>query len=145
MLTALQKYNFFLDAKAADIVFHSEVPITLVPLDALSFIESLPIELYRTLVKSKRNQFADFVFNNINPFLNYSRKFDPSFWSVVTAALMLDDSIGSAYNLNLKINLDIGPFYGMVSIDRLGVPVDVCLSVNYLSFFNTLLNELIRD
>lgn len=113
-------------------------------MDMLSFIEAFPIELYRSLVKSNRNIFSDFVFKNINPFLLFKREYEPNFRTVVAVALLLDNHIGNVLNVNLDINLDFGPYYGMVTIDRLGVPIDVCLSVNYLKLFNTFLSEMIR-
>ncbi|MCH9631466.1 MAG: Pyrimidine-specific ribonucleoside hydrolase RihA [Chlamydiia bacterium] len=138
------EYNFFLDTKAANIVFHSNLPITLVPIDTLAFIRALPVELYRNLVKSDRNIFSEFVFKNLNPLELFKRGYEPSFWTVVAAAFLLDNHTGNILNVSVDINQDLGPYYGMVTINRLGVPVDICVSVNYSKLYNSLLSEMTR-
>lgn len=139
------EYNIFLDVKAADIVMHAKMPITMIPLDALRSIESMTAEVYRRLVKIKRTPYEDFVFKNINPFNYPDATIEPSFWSSIAAAIILEKDIGNIVQLNLALNTEIGPYYGMISVIHEGEPLDVCLSLNYQNFYNFFIEAVLKE
>jgi len=134
----LAEYNLFLDGKAAEVVFRSHLPIVLVPLDNLEGISLMNAEVYRLLVKQERDPSLELIFDSLSqlsyPCFGINRSV--SFWGVIASALLMDEQIGELISLKLKMNLDYGPYYGMLSIDRNGFAVDVLLKLSYEKFFN---------
>ena len=139
----LAEYNIFLDAKAAEVVFYSGVKVLLIPLDATCELSNLNTELYRHLVKIDRGPFAEFLFNSISqlsyPYFGINKSV--SFIGLLGASLIKNPLIAETLPLKLKINLEYGPYFGMLTIDRHGFPVEVCLKIQSESFFRYLTNS----
>lgn len=130
----LAEYNMFLDGKAAEAIFNSEVKITLIPLDVLSCIGLMNTEIYRHLVKiENRSKTADFVFSGLNqlnyPFFGMNKSL--YFLSSIGVYLLSNKDLAEVIPLKLRINLDYGPYYGMLSFDRGGFLLNVCLNLDY--------------
>jgi inosine-uridine nucleoside N-ribohydrolase len=127
----------FLDGKAAQEVFRSDIKITLIPLDVLCCISLMNAELYRHLVKiENRSKIADFVFSGLNqlnyPFFGMNKSL--YFLSSIGVYLLSNNEFAEVIPLKLRINLDYGPYYGMLSLDRSGFLLNVCLNLDYDKF-----------
>jgi len=130
----LAEYNMFLDGKAAQEVFRSGIKITLIPLDVLSCTSLMNTELYRHLVKiENRSKIVDFVFSGLNqlnyPFFGMNKSL--YFLSSIGVYLLSNNEFAEVIPLKLRINLDYGPYYGMLSLDRAGFLLNVCLNLDY--------------
>ncbi len=137
------EYNIFLDAKAAEIVFNSGLKLLMVPLDATCELSNLTTELYRHLVKQERNSFLEFLFNAISqhshPYFGLNKSV--SFNGLLGEALLTNPSIAETIPLKLKINQEYGPYFSMLTIDRNGFLVDVCLQIKFENFFLHVINS----
>lgn len=101
------EYNVFLDAKAAEIVIASGIPITLVPLNAT---EQAPITqaIYEKFKAEQKNTSAEFVCDVIEPYIKSQEETTVFFWDPVAAAVMTKPSLGKSKTMNLSINLKEG-------------------------------------
>jgi inosine-uridine nucleoside N-ribohydrolase len=137
------EYNIFLDSKAADIVFNSGLKVVMVPLDATYELSNLTTELYRHLVKQERNIFLEFLFNAISqlsyPYFGVNKSV--TFVGLLGSALITNPSLIETIPLKLKLNHEYGPYFSMLTIDRNGFSVDVCLKIQSEKFFLHLINS----
>jgi inosine-uridine nucleoside N-ribohydrolase len=137
------EYNMFLDTKAAEIVFNSGLKVLLIPLDTICELSNLNTELYRHLVKLERTLFTEFLFNSISqlsyPYFGINKSV--TFIGLLGSSLIKNPLLAQTLSLKLKINLEYGPYYGMLTIDRHGFPADVCLKINPEVFFKYLTNS----
>ncbi len=139
----VSEYNLGLDAKAAEMVFESGIPITLVPLDATRFVPITQV-FYKKLGKVKRTPSADFVYQIIKPFAASQKGVQEYFWDPLAATLITNPEIGRYKVLSLKVNQVKGPEYGQVYISPQGNPVKVYLSVDPEKFYSLFLNSINR-
>lgn len=137
------EYNIFLDAKAAEIVFDSGLKVLMVPLDATYELSNLTTELYRHLVKQERNVFLEFLFNAISPlsYPYFGVNKSVSFIGLLGGALITNPTLADTIPLRLKINQEHGPYFSMLTIDRNGFLVDVCLKIQSEKFFLHVINS----
>jgi inosine-uridine nucleoside N-ribohydrolase len=137
------EYNIFLDIKAADIVFNSGLNVLMVPLDATYDLSNLTTELYRYLVKQERNIFFEFLFSAISqlsyPYFGVNKSV--SFIGLLGSALITNPSVAETIPLKLKINQEYGPYFSMLTFDRDGFLVDVCLKIQSEKFFLHVINS----
>lgn len=140
------EYNIFLDGKAAKIVLSSGVPITLIPLDVLASVASMHTEIYRHLIKMDKTETTELIKAALNPIGKpyFSLNKELTFLGVIGASLIAHPEIGELFPLNLKLNLDYGPYYGMLSIERQGFPVDVCLKIYHESFYQVFIEDILN-
>jgi inosine-uridine nucleoside N-ribohydrolase len=135
------EYNIFLDAKAAKTVFKSGLKVLMIPLDTLGELNYLNTELYRHLVKLERNLFSEFLFSAISrltyPYFGVNKAV--SFIGLLGASFIAEPTLIETLPLKLKLNLEYGPYFGMLTIDRNGFPVEVCLKVQSELFFKHLI------
>ncbi len=138
------EYNIFLDAKAAEDVLSSGIPITLVPLNAT---EDAPIDeaIFEKFKAEKRNPSANFVFEVIKPYVESQKGTPVYFWDPVAAAVMTNPSLGSYEWVDLVVNQHLGPRYGCLFQEPSGSPVKAYLSIDapefYRLFYDTLSQE----
>lgn len=137
------EYNIFLDVKAAEIVFNAGIKTLLIPLDAVGELSYLNTELYRHLVKLDRTLYTEFLFNAISqlsyPYFGINKSV--SFMGLLGASLITMPSLAETLPLKLKINQEYGPYFGMITIDRNGFAVEVCLKVPQENFLKHLINS----
>lgn len=137
------EYNILVDAKAAQIVFESGVPITLCPLDAT---EDAPIDqkIYNRFKNEQRNPSANFVFEVIKPFVASQSNTKVYLWDPVAAAVLTTPSLGNYQTMNLIVNQEKGPTYACTLQRPDGMPVDVCTSINSNRFYNLFFKTISR-
>lgn len=135
------EYNIFLDAKAAEVVFSSNIPTVLCPLNATQ-MAPITQETCAPLNKDQKNPSEGFVANVVEPFLHSQDGSNLYFWDPVAAAVMVKPSIGKFQTINMSVIQTPGTTYGCTSPDDNGYPIKVCMSIDpkafYRVFFNTL-------
>lgn len=139
-LNATAEWNFYIDPTAADIVFRSGAPITLIPLDATQSIK-LDRDFFSTLAKATRSPAATFISQLHQASLKYQQSdLDWFIWDTVTAAIASNEHIATSKIEKLKILLAPESQVGSVVIDNeQGSPIRVCHRVNQ----NQMMHDLI--
>ena len=61
--------------------------------------------------------------------------------SLLAASLITTPSLAETLPLKLKINQEYGPYFGMMTIDRNGFAVEVCLKVPPENFLKHLVKS----
>lgn len=130
------EYNIFLDAKAAEVVIASGIPITLVPLNATGDAP-MTDRLYNKYKDKEKNPSAQFVMDVIRPYVKSNTTNTVNFWDPATTAVMTNPSIGNYKVMNLIVNLKTGPNFACMTTSENGCPVRVCTSIK-TSAFNSL-------
>lgn len=136
------EYNIFLDAKAAQEVFDSEVPITLVPIDIVEHVPSKPF--YDMLASDRTTPAANFVYEILKPSTQNKKRTREFLWDPVTAALITNPEIGSYRELRMVINLRKGPEYGQLIMSKRGTPIQVVTQIDTKAFYDIFLRALNR-
>lgn len=137
------EYNIIIDAKAADQVFSSEIPITLTPLDAA---EHVPItkEFFEQLSENRKTPSANFVYEVIKPYTNLSNLTRSYFWDPLAAVLVAYPEVATYRDLKLTVNLKKGPEYGRVMMTKVGTNVQVATNIDAKAFYTIFLETLNR-
>ena len=86
--------NIYIDPKAANIVFASGVPLTLVPLDATNQVPITP-EFYRQLEASQLTPEARWIYDLFTKEQGYFQSSFYFFWDPLAAALLTDESLAT--------------------------------------------------
>ena len=136
------EYNIFLDAKAAQDVFDSGIPITLVPLDAMQHVPITKQFLDR-LAEKRKTSSANFVYEITKPYVDMQRV-RTYFWDPLAAVIMTHPEVATYRDLKLTINLKKGPEYGRLMMTKVGPTIQVVTQVNAQAFYDTFLNTLNR-
>ena len=135
------EWNIYCDPYAAKVVFHSGVPITLVPLDATNQAPTT-MDFYRRMEQDRGTPEADFVFQ----ILLKSKEFIPSgrmyFWDPLTAAILTDESLATFEQRTLTVVADQGRQSGRTLETDGGASVRVCTAVDKARFEELFLDVL---
>jgi len=123
------EWNIFIDPTAADKVFRSNVPITLISLDV---INQVPIskEFYYHLQKNKNSLANPFIYElfHHNEAEILANKW--YFWDVISAVIANDHSIVETKNQKISIALSPEEKIGTTKIDEKGSSINLCVAVN---------------
>ncbi len=104
------EWNIYVDPQAANVVFHSGAPITLVPLDATNQVP-LTIEFLDEFKSKHTSPEATFVFD----MLTKQRQFIEAgyyFWDPLAAAILTNEDLATYQNNNLCVVENEGPESG---------------------------------
>jgi inosine-uridine nucleoside N-ribohydrolase len=149
-ITPYAEFNIFVDPLAAEIVFASGLPITLVPLDVTHQV-SLSPRIIEERVGSMHNSFSKFVIEATGyhsagfRFRGGSKVFhlhDP-----LAVGVVIDPHLVSKERLSITVETQPGEFYGR-TLEVLGEEVsdsrkmEVCLGVNSKNFLELFLSSL---
>ena len=96
------EWNFYVDPRAANVVFRSGLPITLVPLDATN---DVPLNA-AVAARLGRSPSAAFVRRLIGV---YPPSFEFYFWDQLAAAVLVEPAIGRYANRRLAVIERVGP------------------------------------
>jgi pyrimidine-specific ribonucleoside hydrolase len=127
------EWNFYIDPAAADIVFESGVPVTLVPLDAT---REVPVTrgFHRSLSRQARSPEAEFVHEMLNANLDFVDSGGFQFWDTLTAAAFADESLVEFDVFELQVVLEDGPASGHTRPTEGGAPIRVATGANRKRF-----------
>ena len=135
------EWNIYIDPLAAQIVFKSSIPITLVPLDATNQ-SPFNKNAYKLFEKSHSSPGANFIYKAL---VNYRDLLNGGwyFWDPMAAVVAVDDSFCKFKNMKLSVRLKPESLSGSTVIDnQLGGKVRVCLDIDDSKFKRLLINGL---
>lgn len=138
----IAEWNIYIDPRAANIVFDSGIPITLVPLDAT---RDVPVtrKFHQVLGDHFTTPAAKFVYDLIEANLDFVDSGGFQFWDSLTAAIFTDESLVSFEEMQLVVLEDEGPQSGFTKPDEGGANVRVAVGADKGEFeklFLTILN-----
>ncbi|STY30099.1 inosine-uridine preferring nucleoside hydrolase [Legionella wadsworthii] len=135
------EWNIYVDPHAADKVFRSGIPITMVGLDVTN---QVPVtkEFYLKLKENQNSLAHQFFYELFHR--NEAEIFEHKwyFWDVLSAVVAYDPSIVESTNKKLRVVLSPEEQSGTTVIDAKGNIVRVCTSVNREQLENILLDTL---
>ena len=144
-ITPQSEFNIFSDPLAAQIVFRSGMPITLVPLDVTHQVHLTP-QVIEERINPIKNKFSQFIIEVIGYDLNMHRFLrgteliylhDP-----LAIGVVIDPSLVRKERLVLDVETREGPFYGRISETSGNPKIDVCVRVNAQGFLELFLSRL---
>lgn len=136
------EYNIFLDAKAAQEVFDSGVPITLIPLDATQHVP-VTKSFFEVVSKDRKTPSANFVYEVLKPYAE-SNRVRSYFWDPLAAVIMTHPEVATYRNITLTVNLKKGPEYGRLMMSKVGPSIQVATGVDANAFYEIFLKTLNR-
>ena len=135
------EWNVYVDPRAANVVFRSGAPFTLVPLDATDRIPTT-MAFYQRLEADRTTPAAEFSFKTLSR-MKLGIRFDRCLlWDAITAAVAVDESLGTFEVRNLRVIEEEGPESGRTIAAPDGPRVRVCTRVDAARFEETLLDTL---
>ncbi|MCH9630636.1 MAG: Pyrimidine-specific ribonucleoside hydrolase RihA [Chlamydiia bacterium] len=135
------EYNIALDPCSAEVVFQTDIPKVLCPLDVT---DTLPLnnqilDEYRSYLTSETGRFVKELMRNV---INNYEDVKLMFWDAVAAAYLVEPGMFKTRKLNLVVDTTQGPNFGKTSVNYDGSEVEVCTEINqdlfYKSFFNSM-------
>ncbi len=123
------EWNIYIDPLAAEIVFESGAPLTLVPLDANNKVP-MDMDFYRLLQANRHTPEAEFVYQVLTNRLEDVAGGISSFWDPLAAGLLADESLGYFSEGPVKIYSAPGPSSGLTRINSSGVPMRYATSAD---------------
>ncbi len=136
------EWNIYIDPVAANIVFASGIPVTLVPLDAT---RDVPVtrKFYNSLGNYLNTPSANFVQEMLSANLDFVDSGGFQFWDTLTSAIFTDESIASFEEIQLSVVEQEGPQSGYTKPDAAGPTIRVATGADRSKFeriFLTVLN-----
>jgi inosine-uridine nucleoside N-ribohydrolase len=135
------EWNIFCDPRAAQLVFESGAPLTLVPLDATNQVP-MDLDFYRLLKANRRTPEAEFAYQALRARLEPVALGHFSFWDTLTAALLVDESLGYILEGRIRIYPAPGPSSGLTRLMDSGMPMRYALSAHKQRFESEFLRTL---
>jgi len=135
------EWNIYIDPVAANIVFDSGAPITLVPLDAT---RDVPVtrKFYNALGNNLNTPSANLVHELLAANLDLVDSGGFQFWDTLTSAIFTDESIAAFEEFQLSVVEEEGPKSGYTKPDPNGPMIRVATSADRGTFENLLLTIL---
>jgi pyrimidine-specific ribonucleoside hydrolase len=118
------EWNIYVDPHAAALVVTSGAPVTFVPLDASNHV-LLDEAFYDRLGEDRTTPEAEFVHQVLTQNIGFVRSGDYYFWDPLTAAIALDESLGTFDMQSVLVIEGEGPESGATRLDEGGTPVRI--------------------
>ena len=144
-ITPHAEFNFFVDPMAAQTVFESGLPVTLVPLDVTHQV-FLTAEMLEVRLKPLDNALSHFVMEatgydvTTHQFRGGSERFflhDP-----LAVGVVIDPTLVRKERLSLRVETEEGEHYGGISEMSGGPEAEVCLDVDSDRFLQLFLSRV---
>lgn len=135
------EWNIYIDPVAANIVFNSGAPITLVPLDAT---KDVPVtrNFHRVLGDNRNTPTANLVYDMLTANLGFVDSGGFQFWDTLTAAIFTDESIATFEEFQLNVVEEDGTESGYTKPDPNGPAIRVATNADREKFERLLLTVL---
>jgi len=135
----MAEFNMFIDPHAANVVFNSGAPITIVPLDAT---DQVPLDkiFYKLLSSHQETPAAKAIYTMLTESQAYNQGL--YFWDPLTYAIASDDSLASYTTKVITVVEEEGPEIGRTKISQTGKEVRVAMTVEADRFMETYLSTL---
>lgn len=127
------EWNIYIDPLAAQIVFESGVPLTLVPLDVTNQVPA-DLEFYRLLQANRHTLEADFAYQVLQYKLDVVAGGLYYFWDPLAAGLLADESLGYFKEGRVKVYSVPGPSSGLTRLFESGAPMRYAVSADRQRF-----------
>lgn len=129
-------YNIFLDPCAAEIVFQSGIPITLVTLDICGLVPNTP-DLFEKYPLIPANPGAEFTLKVWKSFASYSRNVISfaTFWNLILIMGLINSDILSFDDMKVSVLKEPGLDFGMIIPDEEGHTVRICTGIDTNKFY----------
>ncbi len=118
------EWNIYVDPNAAAQVVASGVPVTFVPLDATNSVR-LDEAFYDELEGDRTTSEAEFVYRALTQNIAFVRSGNYYFWDPLTAAIAVDESLGTFDTRPVKVVEEEGPESGATRLEEDGSPVRI--------------------
>lgn len=135
------EWNIFCDPYAADMVFQSGAPITLVPLDATNQTP-LTDAFVQQLASGPATPASQFVLRAIRRIRPMLRGQTFYLWDPLAAVIAVQDGLAAKEQVRLCVCQESGPELGRLVEDPRGGSVDVCTAVDRVAFEQEYLQAL---
>jgi pyrimidine-specific ribonucleoside hydrolase len=135
------EWNFYADPLAAQMVFESGTPITLIPLDATNDVP-MTAGFYALLGSQRLNPVAEFAYAAMEQHYAAIESGQYSFWDTLAAAILADESLADFEEMRLSVVAAEGPTSGQTVIDPDGAVINVATYANRAYFENFFLQML---
>ena len=122
------EWNIYVDPHAASLVLASGAPVTIVPLDATNQVV-LDRAFYDRLGGDRATPEAEFVYQALTNNIGFVNSGFYYFWDPLTAALAVDESLGSFDRRPVLVVEEEGPGVGAVRVDADGSLVMITTAV----------------
>jgi inosine-uridine nucleoside N-ribohydrolase len=107
------EWNIYVDPHAANVVFKSGAPVTLVPLDA-TIHALLTASFYERIKDTHSSPEATFVFDLLTKNYGMIESGQYYFWDPLSAAISSDESLATYQTMNLAVVEEEGPESGRI-------------------------------
>jgi inosine-uridine nucleoside N-ribohydrolase len=135
------EWNIYADPRAANLVFASGAPVTLVPLDATNHVP-LNEPFYERLGKEKASPEAEFVHSVLTQIRDFLGTEGYYLWDPLAAAVLTDESLATFETTNLTVVEAEGTESGRTKPMPDGPAVRIALTVDGSRFEQTFLEAL---
>jgi len=140
------EWNIYIDPVAANIVFNSGIPITLIPLDAT---RDVPVarKFYSALGDNLNTPSANLVYELLTANFDFVGSSGFQFWDTLTSAVFTDESIAGFEEMQLSVVEEEGPESGYTKPDPNGPMIRVATSADrgkFESILLTIMNSEIK-
>jgi len=135
------EWNIYADPHAANVVFGSGAPVTLVALDATS---DAPIttRFYRVLQEKRASPEADFVYDLLTASFSFVQSGGLQFWDSLTAAISTDETLATFKPYTILVVEEEGPESGYTKPASEGAQIRVAVSADGRRFEELFLETL---
>ena len=144
-ITPHAEFNIFVDPLAAKIVFDSDLPTSLVPLDVTHQV-FLTSQMIEERLKPINNSFSRFVIEAIGYDLTAHRFLRGSeliyLHDPLAVGVVINPNLVRKEKLSLNVKIQEGDDYGHISEIEEGPKVEVCLEVDAEKFLDLFISRL---
>jgi len=141
------EWNIYVDPHAAGVVVASGAPITFVPLDASNHV-LLDEVFYDRLAEDRNTPESEFVYQVLTEKIGFVHSGEYFFWDPLTAAIAVDESLGTFEVQPVVIIEEEGSESGATEIDENGSQVKITTSAageRFKQHFLDVLNGRIEE
>ncbi len=155
-VTPCAEFNLYVDPDAAEVVFTSGLPITLVPLDVTQQV-ILTQEQIDASVRPIGNRVAQFVCDSTQRLLRHEQERTPlaaiPLHDPLAVGIVIDDSLVRRRPFHLEVETAAGPSRGTTIADRRSIKegwkkppnIEVCVEVDPGRFVDLFLDRVCRQ
>ena len=140
----MAEFNIYVDPKAGDIVFRSEIPITLIPLDITNQMP-VTMKFYETAKQHNHNAISQFLFRLYDHNKEEIRTGIWYFWDTLAASIASDDTLADSSIKKLRVIVGKTEAGATIVDNQLGNYIRVCTKLKNKKKFEQNLLYTIRS
>jgi inosine-uridine nucleoside N-ribohydrolase len=136
------EWNIYVDPSAANQVFRSGAPVTLIPLDATNQVPATE-RSYKAFEQNHTTPAAEVVYNLMRNDPYFYQGGGNYFWDPLAAAILTDRSLGTIETVKVEVD-ESGDDIGRTRVSEQGSRIQAAMSADnerFLKLFLSVLNE----